>query len=201
MPDLVNREDVRMIQGRSGPRLLLEAAQSLFNPGKVAAHQFERHLATEACIMSQEYFTHTTAPEEAQYFIMADVFAEDWTWLLIGKHLGSRFSGHGFDGISGVVVRRDERFNFASQRRIVSAGLIQKCGALRRISLKCGLENLFYLLPPLWCHNSQWRVTSDGRHVSKSKLCLACRLTMSLIPDLPMEPGLGHAPFPFDCSG
>jgi hypothetical protein len=40
-------------------------------------------------------------------------------------------------------VRRDKRFNLAAKRRIFGAGLIKKCGALRRISLKCGLENLF----------------------------------------------------------
>src|SRR5207249_6984410 len=111
-------------------RLLLEAAQSLFNPGKVAAQQFERDLATQARILGQEYFTHTTAPEEAQYFIMADVFAEDWTWLLIGKHLGSRFSGHGFDGIAGLIVRRDERFNFAAQFSVIGAGLGDEAVAL-----------------------------------------------------------------------
>src|SRR3989449_9685961 len=94
---------------------------------------------------------------------MADVFAEDWTWLLIGKHLGSRFSGHGFDGISSLIVRSDKRFNFAAQRRIVSAGLIKKCGALRRISFERGLENLFYLLPPLWCRSEERRVGKECR--------------------------------------
>ncbi len=142
-----------MIQGRSGARLLPEAAQPFFNPGKVAAQQFERHFATEARILGQKDFTHAAAPEEAQYFIMADVFSKDWTWLLIAKHLGSRFSSHGFDGIAGLIVRSDKRFNFAAQRRIVGAGLIKKCRALRRVSFERGLEDLFYLLPPLWCHN------------------------------------------------
>src|SRR6266536_3200710 len=170
MPDLVNREDVRMIQGRSGARLLLEAAQSLFVPGKVAAQQFERHLATEACIMSQKDFTHAAAPDAAHYLVMTDLFADNGNCLVIVKHLGGRFSGHCFDGIASLIVRSDKRFNFVTQRWIVIAGLIKKCGALRRVSFERGLENLFYLLPPLWCHNSQWRVTSDERHVSKSNL-------------------------------
>src|SRR2546425_3236318 len=116
MPNLVNGKDVRMIQGRSGPRLLLEATQSLFNPGKVAAQQFERHLATEARIMSQKDFTHAAAPDAAQYLVMTDLFAYDRTCLVIGKHFGGRFSGHGFDGIAGLIVRSDKRFNLTAQR-------------------------------------------------------------------------------------
>src|SRR5213080_4040602 len=109
MPNLVNREDVRMIQGRSGPRLLLEATQPLFIPGKVAAQQFERHLATEACIMSQKDFTHTTAPDAAQYLVMTHLFADNGICLVIVKHLGGRFSSHGFYGIAGLIVRSYER--------------------------------------------------------------------------------------------
>src|SRR6266705_3563331 len=97
MPDLVNREDVRMIQARSGARLLPEAAQPFFIPGKVAAQQFERHLATQARIMSQKDFTHAAAPDAAQYLVMTDLFAYDRTRWITCKHLGSRFSGHGFD--------------------------------------------------------------------------------------------------------
>src|SRR2546426_10140570 len=142
MPDLVNREDVRMIQARSGARLLPEAAQPFFIPGKVAAQQFERHLATEARIMSQKDFTHAAAPDAAHYLVMTDLFADNGICLVIVKHLGGRFSGHGFDGIASLIVRSDKRFNLTAQRWIISAGLIQKCRALRRISLKCGLENL-----------------------------------------------------------
>src|SRR5437762_11223966 len=138
----MNSEDVRMIQGRSCLRLLPKATQPLFIPGKVAAQQFERHLATEACIVSQEHFTHATAPDAAPYLVMTDLFADNGTCLVIVKHLGSRFSGHCFDGIASLIVRSDKRFNLTAQRRIINAGLIKKCGALRRISLKCGLENL-----------------------------------------------------------
>src|SRR5947209_12608349 len=116
MPDLMNREDVRMIQGRSGPRLLLEATQPLFNPGKVAAQQFERHLATEACIMSQKDFTHAAAPYAAHYLVMTDLFADNGICLVIVKHLGSRFSGLGFDVISRLILRSDRRVNLTAQR-------------------------------------------------------------------------------------
>src|SRR5438046_6527888 len=142
MPNLVNGKDVWMIEGRSGARLLLEATQPLFIPGKVAAQQFERHLATEACIMSQKDFTHAPAPDAAPYLVMTDLFADNGNCLVIGKHLGGRFSSHGFDGIAGLIVRSDQRFNLTAQRWIISAGLTQKCRALRRVSLKCGLENL-----------------------------------------------------------
>src|SRR5206468_3857400 len=99
--------------------------------------------ATETCIMSQKDFTHATAPDATQYLVMTDLFADNGNCLVIVKHLGSRFSGHGFNGIAGLIVRSDKRFNFAAQRWIISAGLIKKCRALRRVSLKCGLENLF----------------------------------------------------------
>src|SRR2546430_8922856 len=108
----MNSEDVRMIQGRSCLRLLPKATQPLFNPGKVAAQQFERHLATEARILSQKDFTHAAAPDAAQYLVMTDLFAYDRTRWITCKHLGSRFNGHGFDGIASFIVRRDERFNF-----------------------------------------------------------------------------------------
>src|SRR5258705_9072422 len=111
--------------------------------------------------MSEKDFTHAATPDAAQYLVMTDLFAYDRTGWITCKHLGSRFSGHGFDGIPGLIVRRDERFNLTAQRWIVSAGLIKKCGALRRVSLKRGLENLFYLLPPLWGHSLQWRVMTD----------------------------------------
>src|SRR5438093_533718 len=103
----MNSEDVRMIQGRSCLRLLPKATQPLFIPGEVAAQQFERHFATEARILSQEYFTHAAAPDAAQYLVMTHLLADDGTCLVIVKHLGSRFSGHGFDGISSLIVRRD----------------------------------------------------------------------------------------------
>ena len=102
--------------------------------------------------MSQKDFTHAAAPDTAPYLVMTDLFADNGNCLVIVKHLGGRFSGHCFDGIASLIVRSDKRFNLTAQRWIISAGLTQKCRALRRVSLKCGLENLFYLLPPLWCH-------------------------------------------------
>ncbi len=92
--------------------------------------------------MSQKDFTHTTAPDAAHYLVMTDLFADNGNCLVIVKHLGGRFSGHCFDGIASLIVRSDKRLNLTAQRWIISAGLTQKCRALRRISLKCGLENL-----------------------------------------------------------
>ena len=54
---------------------------------------------------------------------MTDLFAYDRTRRVIGKHLGSRFHGHGFDGIASLIVRSDKRFNLTAQRWIISAGL------------------------------------------------------------------------------
>ena len=62
---------------------------------------------------------------------------------VIAKHLASRFHGHDFDGVAGLIVRRDKRFNFLAQLGITCTGLPQKCETLRRVSFKCGLENLF----------------------------------------------------------
>jgi hypothetical protein len=93
---------------------------------------------TEARILSQEHFTHAALPNAAQHLVVTDPFAYDSTWIT--KHLGSRFSSHCFDRISSLIVRRDKRFHFAAQRCIASAGLCQKCRALRRLSLEYGLE-------------------------------------------------------------
>ena len=73
---------------------------------------------------------------------MTDLLAYDRTRRVTCKHLGGRFCSHGFDGIASLIVRSDKRFNLTAQRWIISAGLTQKRRALRRISLKCGLENL-----------------------------------------------------------
>src|SRR5207244_13344759 len=103
--------------------VLLSPPRSVIRfPYTTLFRSFERHLATEACILGQKDFTHAAAPDAAQYLVMTDLFAYDRTRRVTCKHLGSRFSSHGFDGITSFIVRRDERFNFAAQRRIVGAG-------------------------------------------------------------------------------
>src|SRR5688572_25714487 len=107
-----------MIQRGSGARLLPKATQSLFVPGEVGAQQFERHLATEARILSQEHVTHAAAPDVAQDLITADEFAHDWIFAVIPQNLGSRFNGHCLDRISSLIVGSDERLDFTAKRWI-----------------------------------------------------------------------------------
>src|SRR5207244_9947251 len=78
--------------------VLLSPPRSVIRfPYTTLFRSFERHLATEACILGQKDFTHAAAPDAAQYLVMTDLFAYDRTRRVTCKHLGSRFSSHGFD--------------------------------------------------------------------------------------------------------
>src|SRR5262249_19924375 len=52
-PDVVNREDVRMIERGGGARFPLEAMHAVLISGEASGEQFERDLATEPGILLQ----------------------------------------------------------------------------------------------------------------------------------------------------
>src|SRR5215475_303106 len=84
-PDLMNREDVRMIQGRSCACFLLKATQPVFIPGELAPQQFECDPSTQTTIMRQKHFAHTTVSKEAYDFVVADLFTCDYDAPVLHK--------------------------------------------------------------------------------------------------------------------
>src|SRR5215470_6884684 len=57
-PYVMDCKDVGVVQGGSGPRLLLEAAHPVLIPGVFGSQQLECDLAAEPGILSEEYFAH-----------------------------------------------------------------------------------------------------------------------------------------------
>src|SRR5438034_5894202 len=102
--------------------------------------------------MSQKDFTHAAAPDAAHYLVMTHLFADNGNCLVIVKHLGGRFSGHGFDGIASLIVRSYERLDFTAKRMIVLASPDKESVALVGRTLDGRLKDLLYLLPSFGCH-------------------------------------------------
>src|SRR5262245_53692587 len=58
LPDLINSEDVRMVEGRSGARFLLKSQHSLAIMSEFLRQQFERDLAPEPRVFCQVNLSH-----------------------------------------------------------------------------------------------------------------------------------------------
>jgi hypothetical protein len=67
-----NAEDVRMIEGRSGARLPLEALQTLLLDRDCLGQYFDRDLAAEACVPRAVDLAHAACPESDGDFIRAE---------------------------------------------------------------------------------------------------------------------------------
>src|SRR5215211_3736031 len=89
LPNLVNRKDIWMIKRRGCLCLLLEASQPIFKSCEITSQQFKRNFPAERCVLTQEHFTHTTSADKTKHFIVADLFALDWTGLYSRKHFVS----------------------------------------------------------------------------------------------------------------
>ena len=74
LPNLVNGDDVRMIQSRGTASLLLETTQPFAVFGEVSRQQFERHLATQNCILRQVDLTHAARAQRRQNSVAPDCF-------------------------------------------------------------------------------------------------------------------------------
>src|ERR1051325_7007159 len=64
LKNFINRDDIRVIQCRSGARFLLKAAQAIGVFGEGRRQNLERHVAAEPAVVSQINFAHPAATNE-----------------------------------------------------------------------------------------------------------------------------------------
>src|SRR5262249_1536845 len=76
LPDVVNRADVRMVQGRGGSGLALKSLHRMVVLGNFIGQEFESDLATEPGIFGLVDHTHATAPQFLQDAVVRDGLAE-----------------------------------------------------------------------------------------------------------------------------
>src|SRR5262245_9094030 len=64
LPDLINGEDVRVVESRSGARFLLKSQRSLAILSESLWQQFERDLAPEPRVLGQVNLSHSARAEK-----------------------------------------------------------------------------------------------------------------------------------------
>ena len=72
LAELVNRTDVRVLQGGSEPRLALEPRQPLRRRNGFGAQQLDRHLASELFVLGAKHYAHAAFAEAVQQAIVGD---------------------------------------------------------------------------------------------------------------------------------
>ena len=85
--DVVDGADVRMIQGRRGPRFSLESFERLLILGEVFGKELERHHAAELGVLRLVHDAHAPA---TQFFKNA----------IVGNRLANHKGGKGLEGLS-----------------------------------------------------------------------------------------------------
>ena len=70
--DLVDRADVRMIQGRGGARLAEEALERLRIVRAIRRQELQRHCSRQPDVLSFVYDAHTAGAERFQHPVVGD---------------------------------------------------------------------------------------------------------------------------------
>ncbi len=83
--DVVDDRDVRVVERRRGPRLLLEASQPFGIRRVLGRQHLDRHLATEACVLAQVDVAHTSGADLFDDF----VGTETLTYQRAGSYQGN----------------------------------------------------------------------------------------------------------------
>src|SRR6266705_1707259 len=130
MSDLVNREDVRMVQGRCGPRLLFEASQAFRLFREVRGQQLKRDLATERHVLSKIDLPHAAGAQQFDNAVMADSLACKYFGRSVDLLFRQRFSFHfergTLDKTARLLMGRKQYFNLFAKRLITGAGFVEK---------------------------------------------------------------------------
>ena len=63
-PNLVYRENVRMVKRRRSARFLFKATQALMVLRKVGGEEFQRHFPVQPGIFGQVYFSHASFAQQ-----------------------------------------------------------------------------------------------------------------------------------------
>ena len=74
-PRIVNRENVRMVQGRDGMRLRVEALEAFAVVDRRVRQHFQRHLAPQPGVPRAVDVSHAAVPERRDDLVRTDLFA------------------------------------------------------------------------------------------------------------------------------
>src|SRR5206468_10782845 len=114
--DLVNCDDVRMIQRRSGLRLLHEPPHAIRMSSNIRRQNLQRNFAIQLCILRQINFTHSARANLCADFVTAKSYTG-------GKR-------HDSDHGDGITMRRSRSAKRGSERKLSNLG-----STLRRASV------------------------------------------------------------------
>src|SRR6185295_1652249 len=151
--DLENGDDVGMIQREGGAGLLLESAQSILIGCELSREQLEGDLAAEARVLREINHSHSAGAEFRRNLVRPNRPADQRFSSRILHKFRGRFEHRRFDEAAGLLVRVDQRLNFASQRLIIRAGVIEEGGAIRCATLDRGLKDAIDLFPAFGLHS------------------------------------------------
>ena len=104
LADVVNGKNVRMVQRRSGPRLLLEATEAIKISGECRRQNFNGDVSREPGIPRPIHLTHTPCTNGSEDFIRAEAGA------VSKRHPGERSIARSYEkGASFLNVARTQR--------------------------------------------------------------------------------------------
>ena len=77
VPDFMDRDDVRVIQARGGPRLLRKTRQALRIRGKPLRQELDGDVAMQIVIAGAEHLPHTPGADVCEELVSAEAGAKD----------------------------------------------------------------------------------------------------------------------------
>ena len=75
IPYLVDRDDVRMVQGRGRPGFLLESAKPLGVRGHLLGQDFDSDLSPQLEVLGLVHFSHTARAQLGEDLVVAEASA------------------------------------------------------------------------------------------------------------------------------
>src|SRR6185369_4647996 len=131
----------------SRARLHLESAQPVRVAGVKSREQLERDATTQPAVLGEVDFAHPSHSEHLGNLVSPKLSSYKRFALAIDHKLGGRFEDGRLDEAAGFIVRVDQRLDFAAQRTISLACLIEKRRALRLAAIERSLKNAVDLFP------------------------------------------------------
>ena len=112
--EVVDAEDVRVRQGGDGPRLALEAGQSLRVLSENIRQDLDGNLPVQVIVVSPVYDSHAPLADPLEERVVQKSAAHKVISILIvfSQRLGGFFHGGRFDEDFGFVIAGEKRFHF-----------------------------------------------------------------------------------------
>jgi hypothetical protein len=149
LPDVVNRQDVRMVQCRNGAPLSLEAPQAIFVCREMRRQQLERDFAAQLRVLCKIDLSHAALAKQADEPVLPDSSPRPSAFR---KQFSGKIASGPLDETAGFFVRCYERLDFSPQLLVFSAGFGHEGGTLAGLALYRVVEQSIYLLPALALH-------------------------------------------------